>query len=184
MVREAKALVLSAWVREHGKGKGKIRCGEIANGRYRAIDPWHHIKDGIVVRRLSPNNRKIEADEDPAPLLSPDMLHVMGADLAGVHLGTADHGEAIARDLARRKRGWLKIDAIKMAKAVEAEHAAVDSGKSPDRLAAAGRPSRGVEPQALACCSFIASERALSSTPFTLSSRSTNSMTATGAESP
>ena len=34
---------------------------------------------------------------------------------------------------------------------------------------------------ALACCSFMASERALSSTPFTVSSRSTSSMTATGA---
>ncbi|HYN27500.1 MAG TPA: DUF2252 family protein [Burkholderiales bacterium] len=123
VVREAKALVMSAWVREHGKGKGKMRCGEIANGRYRAIDPWHHITDSIVVRRLSPNNRKIEADEDPGPLLSPDMLHVMGADLVGVHLGTADCAEAIARDLAHRKRGWLKTHAMKMAKAVEAEHA-------------------------------------------------------------
>lgn len=123
VVREAKALVTSAWLRTHARGKGKIRCGEVANGRYRAIDPWHHVADSIVVRRLSPNNRKIETDEDPGPLLSPDMLHAMGADLASVHLGTADCAEAIARDLARRKRGWLKTHALKMAKAVEAEHA-------------------------------------------------------------
>ena len=122
---------MSAWIREHSKGKGKIRCGEIANGRYRAIDPWHHIKDGIVVRRLSPNNRKIEADEDPGPLLSPDMLHVMGADLASVHLGTADCAEAITRDLAHRKRGWLKTHAQKMAKAVEAEHAEWTATEAP-----------------------------------------------------
>ncbi len=38
--------------------------------------------------------------------------------------------------------------------------------------------------QLLAAASFWASERALSSTPFTASSRSTSSMTATGAESP
>lgn len=124
VVREAKALVLSAWVREHEKGKGKIRCAEIANGRHRATDPWHHITDTISVRRLSPNNRKIEAEDDLAHLLSPDMLLAMGADLAGVHLGTANNGAPIARDLSRRKRGWLKIDATKMAKAVAADHAA------------------------------------------------------------
>jgi hypothetical protein len=124
VVREAKALVLSAWEREHGKGKGRIRCTEIANGRYRAADPWQHITGNIAVRRLSPNNRKIEAGDDLAHLLSPDMMLAMGADLAGVHLGTASNGAAIARDLSRRKRGWLKTDAAEMAKAVAADHAA------------------------------------------------------------
>ena len=123
VVREAKALVLSAWVREHGKGKGKIRCAEIANGHHRATDPWHRITGNIAVSRLSPNNRKIEADDDLAHLLSPDMLRAMGSDLAAVHLGTADNGTAIARDLSRRKRAWLKTDAAKMAKAVAADHA-------------------------------------------------------------
>jgi hypothetical protein len=123
-VREAKALVLSAWVREHGKGRGKIRCAEIADGRHRAIDPWHRIIGNIAVRRLSPNNRKIEADDDLAHLLSPDMLRAMGADLAAVHLGTANNSSAIVRDLSRRKRGWLKTDATRMAKAVAADHAA------------------------------------------------------------
>lgn len=124
VVREAKALVMPAWLLTHGKGKGKIRCGEIANGRFRATDPWYDITDGIVVRRLSPNNRKIEAGEDPRELLSPDMLRVMGADIAGVHLGAGNHREAIEHDLDRRKRGWLKLNAAKMAKATEAEHTA------------------------------------------------------------
>ena len=55
----------------------------------------------------------------------------MGADLAGVHLGTADCAEAIARDLSHRKRGWLKAHAIEMAKAVEAEHAEWTAAKAP-----------------------------------------------------
>ena len=130
---------MSAWLREHGKGKGKIRCGEIANGRYRAIDPWHHIKDGIVVRRLSPNNRKIEADEDPGPLLSPDMLDVMGADLAGVHLGTSDCAEAIKRDLAHRKRGWLKTYATKNGQGCGGRASRVDGDGSPNNRLASGR---------------------------------------------
>ncbi|NJO33398.1 MAG: hypothetical protein HC869_09885 [Rhodospirillales bacterium] len=130
VVREAKALVASAWVLTHADGKGKLRCIEAASGRYRAIDPWLHIADGIVARRLSPNNRKIEAGEDTEPLLSPDMLRAMGSDLAGVHLGTADRGKAIEQDLARRKPGWLKANAMKMARAVEAEHAEWTSAKA------------------------------------------------------
>lgn len=130
VVREAKALVTSAWVLKHGSGKATIRSGEAANSRYRAIDPWLHIADDIVVRRLSPNNRKIEAGEDTEPLLSPDMLRAMGADLAGVHLGTANRGKTIEQDLARRKPGWLKTNAMKMARAVEAEHAEWTSAKA------------------------------------------------------
>ena len=65
VVREAKALVLSGWCRAHARGTLKLRCKEIGNGRYRAPDPWLTFEDDIVVRRLSPNNRKIEAD-DPA----------------------------------------------------------------------------------------------------------------------
>jgi hypothetical protein len=124
VVREAKALVTSAWSRAHAKGATRLRCAEIACGRYRAVDPWYRITDGIVVRRLSPNNRKIEVRENPRQLLSSDMLHAMGADLAAVHLGHADRAAAIAHDLARRKRGWLRANAVTMAKAVEAEHAA------------------------------------------------------------
>ncbi len=49
----------------------------------------------------------------------------------------------------------------------------------------AGSPDRPHgRPQAFASCSFWATARALSSTPFTVSSRSTSSITATGAESP
>ena len=121
VVREAKALVPSGWLRAHGKAKGKIRCEEIAKGRYRAIDPWYRIEDSIAVRRLSPNNRKIEADDETEALLSPQMLEAMGRELAGAHLGTADRGEAIRDDLSRRKRGWLVAHARKMAAAVQAE---------------------------------------------------------------
>jgi uncharacterized protein (DUF2252 family) len=124
VVREAKALVPSAWQLAHGEGKAKSghRCGDIAKGRYRAIDPWYRVEDTIVVRRLSPNNRKIEADNEAAVLLSPQMLEAMGGDLAGAHLGTADRREAIATDLKRRKRGWLAAFAINMAAAIDGEH--------------------------------------------------------------
>ena len=122
VVREAKAVLPSSWGRANGRASAKIHCGEIANGRYRAVDPWYRIEDTIVVRRLSPNNRKIEAEETDA-LLSLQMLETMGFELANVHLGRANRSAAIERDRSRRKRGWLKASAVKMAAAIEAEFA-------------------------------------------------------------
>jgi hypothetical protein len=121
VVREAKALLPPSWGRAGGGG-GSIRCAEIAGGRYRAIDPWFRIDGSIAVRRLSPNNRKIEADD--ATLLSPRMLEAMGFDLAGAHLGTGDPGAAIQKDLSGRRPGWLLADARNMAMAVSQDHTA------------------------------------------------------------
>ncbi len=41
VVREAKVVVVSAWLRAHGGRSNRIRCEEVANGRYRAVYPWH-----------------------------------------------------------------------------------------------------------------------------------------------
>ena len=121
VVREAKALLMSNWDKIHATGKTTIRCGDLAGGRYRAHDPWYRIDDNIVVRRLSPNNRKIEADDDATDLLSAQMLQAMGLELANVHLGTADKRQAIERDLKQRKAGWLQVSAEKMTAAVNGE---------------------------------------------------------------
>jgi len=123
VVREAKAVLPSAWTRANGHGKGQIRCGEIANGRFRAVDPWFRVENGVAVRRLSPNNRKIEADDDAGVLLSPPMLEAMGFELAGVHMGTADRGGAITQDLECRKPGWLLAAANRMAAALARDYA-------------------------------------------------------------
>jgi len=108
ILREAKAIVPSGWVRAHG-GSSKLRCLEISIGRYRAPDPWYRLKDGIAVRRLSPNNRKLDLTEVDgiSQLVNPEMLHAMGRDLAAIHLDTG-RAATIARDLDGRKRRWLR----------------------------------------------------------------------------
>jgi len=116
VVREAKALLPSSWQRAHG-GSAKIRCGGIAGGAHRAIDPWLAVRDNIVVRRLSPNNRKIEAVDEAFATLSAEMIGAMGQDLASVHLGIANRAKVIARDLARREQGWLAASSERMAEA-------------------------------------------------------------------
>jgi Ser/Thr protein kinase RdoA (MazF antagonist) len=132
VIREAKALVPSAWSRAHGNATAPLRCAEAAGGRHRAPDPWYRFLTpeagsphaGLVVRRLSPNNRKIEADdEDAATLLSGQMLGAMGLELANVHAGTAGAQGAIEHDLQRRKDGWLAANATAMAAAVERDFA-------------------------------------------------------------
>jgi len=117
VVREAKALVMSAWARVHAPRASRIRGAEIANGRFHSLDPWYRVENGLVVRRLSPNNRKIEAKSLTAKLISSEMLRLMGFELANLHLGVADRREAISRDLRRRKKGWLAEAAQTAAKA-------------------------------------------------------------------
>lgn len=127
VVREAKALLMSAWVR-NSRGSRKIRAGDIANGRFRPLDPWFRIAGTIAVRRLSPNNRKIEAEETTNSLLVPDMLRTMGFELANTHLGTMDRRAAVSRDLRHRKRGWLSANAKLACEAITRDHAAWKAG--------------------------------------------------------
>lgn len=121
IVREAKALLPSAWSFAHGKRNARIYAGELAAGRYRSPDPWQQVADGIVTRRLSPNNRKIEATRD-IRLHGQKMLSVMGFELANVHLGTDDVRAAIKKDLGARKPGWLTAEVEKATKAVLADY--------------------------------------------------------------
>jgi Uncharacterized protein conserved in bacteria (DUF2252) len=122
VVREAKALVASGWTRVPGRGPQRLRCRDIAFGRYRAPDPWFDVIGRTVVRRLSPNNRKIEVRAQPDELLDPRMLRAMGRELANVHLGTGDRRAAIDRDLRKRKDGWLREAAGAAVKFVRGEH--------------------------------------------------------------
>jgi hypothetical protein len=138
VVREAKAIVPSAWTRVEGRRGRALRCMEIATGRHRAPDPWYRVADGIAVRRLSPNNRKIGADKaiDPEEengaegklgrdvLLGRRMLEAMGRELAAIHLGTGDVGAAVWEDLATRGDAWLGAAAERAAEDVRGEHRA------------------------------------------------------------
>ncbi|MBP0495978.1 DUF2252 family protein [Pararoseomonas indoligenes] len=135
VIREAKGVVPSAWGRVHGGGRA-LRCMEVATGRFRAPDPWYRVTDGIAVRRLSPNNRKIGADKlflPPAKkgakgplgrdiLLGTPMLRAMGAELAAIHLGSAGAEDAIRRHLKDQRGNWLARMAAAAAAMVGEEH--------------------------------------------------------------
>ena len=107
VVREVKAALPSAWTRPKGHGAPRVRCDEAATARYRSPDPWYALIDDVVVRRLSPNNRKLEAETDAIKLVDKRMLRLMAHDLAAVHLGRRDIRAAIQHDLEKRGGGWL-----------------------------------------------------------------------------
>ena len=124
VVREVKVILPSAWppgVRCTGAEQA-MRNDAAARGKFRANDPWYRLKGNLLVRRLSPNNRKLEAEGGSIDLLTPDMLRAMGLELANVHLGTGNRRAAILRDLARREDDWLRANAKRAAAAVTRDY--------------------------------------------------------------
>ncbi|HEY4249999.1 MAG TPA: DUF2252 family protein [Roseomonas sp.] len=116
VLREAKLLAQSAWALHHAPRSTAIRVAEIAGGRFRAPDPRYRVKDDILVRRLSPNSRKIEVKQSAIELLSPRMLAAMGREIANCHANDPDRLPALREDLARRGKAWLR-EAAKVAAA-------------------------------------------------------------------
>lgn len=119
-VREVKAALPSAWTLANG-GSSELNCHKIATGKYRAPDPWFALSDGMVVRRLSPNNRKLDAETHPLELISRRYLRAMGREIAAIHLGDGNNGAAIKRDLAGRDPDWLASAATRAADFVRRE---------------------------------------------------------------
>jgi len=124
VLREAKAVVVSAWSLRHAPRIRRICAGEVAAGRCRAPDPHYRVSNGIVVRRLSPNSRKIEVKAAADELLSPRMLKLMGREIANCHASDPDALPAIQDDLARRESNWLRQAARAAAESVSREQAA------------------------------------------------------------
>jgi len=100
VVREAKALVPSAWCLAHKPRDTTLKLNAIAGGAYRAPDPHYGEANGVLVRRLSPNNRKIEVETGLAVMLSPRLIHLMWRDLAACHAGDTARAAAVRKHAA------------------------------------------------------------------------------------
>ncbi|MEK1853055.1 MAG: DUF2252 family protein [Phyllobacterium sp.] len=122
VVREAKRLVQSAWLLAHSSGDHTIFTESIAKGRQRSPDPHYQVTGSIIVRRLSPNSRKIEVEDDREIILSHDMLEFMGREIANCHAHDATAFAAVVGDLEHRGSEWL-CDAVKKVRPiVEADY--------------------------------------------------------------
>jgi len=121
VVREAKAALPSAWTLPSGRHSQPMYCAKIATARFRAPDPWYKLVGEVVVRRLSPNNRKLDAAEYPLNLTNKKMLRLMGRELGAVHVGIDDRRAAIKRDIEGRDPEWLRSAIERAAKFIRDE---------------------------------------------------------------
>jgi Uncharacterized protein conserved in bacteria (DUF2252) len=121
VVREVKAALPSAWALANGGNSRELHCYKIATGRYRAPDPWFALNGNTVVRRLSPNNRKLDTESHPLDLISRKYLRAIGREVAAIHLGDGNRGPAIQRDLERRDANWLASAATRATEFVRRE---------------------------------------------------------------
>jgi hypothetical protein len=108
VVREAKALVPSAWNWAHRAKSGRHAFLELATGAYRSPDPYLRVKRNFILRRLAADSRKIDLGKRAAAELKRVLLRAMGADLASIHVATRGARDAIAADLKSRRSGWLE----------------------------------------------------------------------------
>jgi len=125
VVREAKAILPSAWTVFGAGTDTGILAGTIAHAETRAVDPLYRVADGLVVRRLSPNSRKIEVKDAGAVLMSPDMLGLMGREIATCHAGDRDRIARVRDDAAGCDADWLRDHATAAARAVKRDFKAL-----------------------------------------------------------
>jgi hypothetical protein len=124
IAHEAKALMPSAAAWAEGAPAPRSRANSLLRAVSRAgrcPDPFLKIRQGWVLRRLAPRSSKIEIGDLPPDAKPLDLLEQMGRELANVHLAERGAAAAIARDLARRKRGWLEAAARRMVEQVLAD---------------------------------------------------------------
>jgi hypothetical protein len=119
VVREAKALVPSAWHWAHGSNAPAGRFYEAARGPHRSPDPFLSINEGWLVRRVAPDCRKIDLDERAGARLTARVLHAMGREIGAVHAAEEPRARLVAEDLAARPDGWLHQAARAAANAVK-----------------------------------------------------------------
>ena len=114
IVREAKAIVPSAWDWAHGHAGAAIRFEDLSNSLYRSPDPWLRINGRYIFRRLAADARKVDLGRN-ADGETPDakeanalkLLQAMGFDVGAIHATEVSPAEAIARDIDERNPSWL-----------------------------------------------------------------------------
>jgi hypothetical protein len=119
VAHEAKALAPSAWEWAHKEhASGRIHYLELAAAAVRCPDPLTEVREGWLVRRLSPDCSRIELDSLPVQRDEARLLRSMGWEAGNIHLGTRGAGKAILADMKRRKSTWLREAATMMGRLV------------------------------------------------------------------
>jgi hypothetical protein len=81
-----------------------------------------HLDRGFTVRRLSPNNARVELDELLGAADAARLLHAMGTEVANVHLADRAAAKKVRRDLGQVKADFLLDASEAMEAAVREDH--------------------------------------------------------------
>jgi hypothetical protein len=120
VVREAKAMVPSAWDWAHAKAERMPRFLELAFGRCRSPDPSLALAHGFVIRRVAPDARKLDLEDVAAQGLTAVLLEAMGREIGAIH-ATHRRAERVIDDLGRRGGAWLHVAARAAVEAVQVD---------------------------------------------------------------
>jgi Uncharacterized protein conserved in bacteria (DUF2252) len=120
VVREAKALVPSAWYWAHRSAAAQCHFLALAKGRFRAPDPSLDTPPGFVIRPIAADARKVDLNDRRH--YKEELFAAMGFDLGAIHAADRRH-KAVHDDLRRRSPDWLRKAAKRAAAAVEADFA-------------------------------------------------------------
>ncbi|MBV8051377.1 MAG: DUF2252 family protein [Acidobacteriaceae bacterium] len=115
IAREAKRLAPSSvyWARE--EKDAKLRYQEIIDRAVRCPDPFVRLREGWLLRRLSPHCSRIELSVLPKQRDELRLLNAMGWETANIHLGSAKARQSILRDLEKMKPNFLQLATKSMA---------------------------------------------------------------------
>jgi hypothetical protein len=118
VVREAKALVPSAWNWAHGQSEAEPQFMKLAKAAGRASDPYLRECGNFIIRRLAPDSRKHELSDDDRPQLEARLLAIMGREIGALHALGQGAADTIRSDLESRPDNWLLEAATETAAAV------------------------------------------------------------------
>jgi len=117
IAHEVKALAPSAWEWANpDHSSGRIHYLDLVSQAVRCPDPMTDVREGWVIRRLSPDCSRVELAWLPKLRDERRLLNAMGWEAGNLHLGTRGATRAILVDLTRRKQGWLRDAATRMAR--------------------------------------------------------------------
>jgi hypothetical protein len=123
VLREAKALVPSAWTWANGSGLSeKSKFLTLSSGPYRAPDPFLHARDKFIFRRIAADAKKIEPGADAGRKMHLNLVQAMGFDVASIHAAGSVPAKALKADLEKRPRGWLNAAAEVAAEKVKRDY--------------------------------------------------------------
>ena len=117
IAREVKQVALSAWQWAWPTEKPAVLIEKILGRAIRCSDPFFHLRNRWIVRRLAPDCCRIELSALPTSHDGKRLLHAMGFETANIHLGSSQK-TALMEDLKRRDSRWLHTAAHVMAQSI------------------------------------------------------------------